>query len=631
MPSLTFTMPDGSKQNVAVPEGMDPHAPETQAALFRQLGTGANAAPGPGTPPGGLPPSSPRSGSSQGLDSYAGIQNAIDTTQLPPNFKRGMTPSTTPMSSTTSTTQPGAMPPPQQNDPMAFLTAPQQPVSVQGETPPPDLPGGPLIDALQRRTLDNARTLGDPNAPFIKKLGAAGALAMYATQPEMLAGGSLLEAGLRSMSSKDTAAALSDIAEGGYALTGPVRAAVSTYRAGKGIVQAGLSALAGVPRDVGVAPREAVMGSLSSDVQDVLGLRNKQIGEIFDNVESNFTRRMPAIPKGAPGYDDVADVVRRATDSGAPMPGGEVGGILTKLADDVKNGRALDTQTVINLRKGLNRLARGSGDPTTDQIARFSAELHGELSNAYRTAMPNDLQQTFAQAQNAWRTQYFEPRMALAKLYNPHSSAVDAFNEVFNLNDPRAFRAVAGMVGDNPGIATKLRAGFIDSLRQISGDFQDAKSLVRPGGLLDNAQGPMTELGIMSSSDFVTMRRMFQAQAQGTLMRNLGSLAQYARIGGAAAAAHYFTHDPATMIGAAVAAGALPEMRKIMLLTAGTPAFQRAALALGTKLTQAAGALQENARRAENPDQLENHRGLWGAVSPSAAPAATPGNVARLF
>lgn len=443
-----------------------------------------------------------------------------------------------------------------------------------------------VLSAAQRRIKSNMSTLQDPQATRFQKFAATASLGFYAAQPEYLGIESTSEGVSRSLGARgDTATLVGDMAgmaRAGLELPGQ---AYGMYQKGKALVNEYGSL--GEALKVGTkSVRESVMSWLKPDIESELGRWNGLISKRYDALETAARTVMPTVVKGAPGYEQYGAFVQHALGPNVPQLPADVVRSLNMANTRYQQGLPFMTEDIIGTYKKLEHLSQGTGGLDTSAATRFAGTLHGMAKDAFAQALPRDIQ-TMWQGTTADYKNYAESRTALAFMYDRNVSGVEAFNQMFQLKDPRAFRAAAEMIDREPGIAVKLRAGLADSLKLIGGQEQDPRAII---SALNAARDPMVNLGVIKAEDFTTLQRLYQAKDFGHFMSNVGaSLTSF--VGTAAAGSYAFhlaANDPHTLLMAITAAGAVPLIRKMYTLTYDTPAWKQAAKALVGRMNQSA-------------------------------------------
>lgn len=403
--------------------------------------------------------------------------------------------------------------------------------------------------------------------------------------------------------SPETARAVGGATELLTSLAGVVKAGTSAAARGLGLIKTAPTAIKALPVAEDLLPMERVSTELNRALSGEFSRRSAQLGAEFDAVERAAVASEPVILPGTTAYDKLRDIVNYADDSVATF-GGVGGQSMSRIAKAVnhvaEDGSALPqpipTSELIRLRKGLKDLAtRGrSFDPDIAANAKKAVHVRTEAGAALESVMDPATLERWRAANTAWGSTVAEPLSVLHQVIED-KSAYNAFRAVFQNQDPEVFRTVLRVAQQTPSVAGKLKLGFLEVLRENTNTFQDAG---RFRAIFDQVKPMVESAGLFNREELTALdtfiRRKSIIPVTSAIAQAFSSTSGVLRLGSGLAVASAITHNPTALFLAGAASGALPAMRRLTILPAGSPAAKKVALQIATQISTFAASISQD-------------------------------------
>lgn len=469
----------------------------------------------------------------------------------------------------------------------------------------------PAVRAVGERTLDPALRLAQGEGSTLENVADAAQLGAGIAQPGLSAMGAGVQAISDSMGMNlDTARALSGLAEVGAQAHKFVGVGTRAVKAGKRLLGAAREVLETEPGAADLLPRERLTTNLVNGVRNTIGTVRRSLKGDFNRMELEVARNFPRINPNDPGYAMVRNAVLEAQKSAAKLDGRSMR-ILERL-DTLMHpprpdmpGQPVPTRLLVKLRKTLRDQVKfvNADSPDADATGRKAKAIRGLVNQALESAMPDELLGRWQEAKTAYRTQVAEPFRALRTVLSQNSTPQQGFQAVFQGGDPNVFRTVLRLSENSPAVRGRLRLGYLETLREATGDFQDAEKMqaqfakTRP---IIAASGLFTPEEL-SSFELILRRRALPGVTEA--LTGFLTARGMVRLGVAQGIGFMITKDPSILPIAAIAAGALPQLRRLTMLPVGSSEGRKLALQAINQITKFASGL--NSDSMESPDTFE--------------------------
>lgn len=456
-----------------------------------------------------------------------------------------------------------------------------------------------ILRAVKDRTTDPLQTVFtmSPKVGTWERLMAGAQLAGTVGAAPLAAAGAGVQAALEaSGASPDMARLAGSGLEIGAGITGMVRSAKNAVNSAKTL----LSSARNAPKSpaaqmAGMTKAEEVGGTLQRAARDEFRSLNTQFGRDFDNLERQIVRNKPQLMPGTPAWNDAAQIVNYLDDA-AVSAGGQADNMIRVIRNalDPKNPKPISMGFLIRLRKKLHERAGVSTafDPDASVVGKKAAELRDLTMDVIRQgADPNDAA-AYDELRQAVRVQLYDPERFLSSLTSDTTTPLQAFKGLFLKDDPHTLRTLNNVIGGQPGMASKLKLGFAESMADVlTAPEGSKKALTRL-----NAFQPLLEsTGLFKPAEIVDLRFLLEKNLVPSLISELTSNARASQVLlrgalGAQAATHIASH-PLALTVSAIAFGGLPQLRRAAMLPAGSQAQQRMLAVVLKNVAQGASTL----------------------------------------
>lgn len=396
--------------------------------------------------------------------------------------------------------------------------------------------------------------------------------------------------------SKDSAQLIGGLVElaGGV---GP--AARKMFGAGKSLVKGARKAF--VKLAVGeFKPSEQIANAARNEARTILTARAKPLKAEFNAIEREVqdTGLKVAADSTAGNYLD--DALDFADTHGLPLtPRAKK---LVRLIERESDAGNVSADHLMKLRKEVaqthSTYARAD-DPNLQAQAKLLGGFRRRITEALETAMPPDMRKRWDTVRVAYADGVATPKRAIRTILNKDTTAQSAFDQIFNLHDQNAFRALVKIVQKSPAASGKLRLGYLETLRKTTGNFEDTKRLVDE---FQTSRPLLESIGLFNAKELDDLNVLLRRRAFSKVSLPFGVLTTALAAGGAGAG-YLHAQDPTTMLMGAVAAGALPQLRAISLLPRNSPQAKVLGALVSRQLVKLSSVLTQE--RTESPADLE--------------------------
>lgn len=345
---------------------------------------------------------------------------------------------------------------------------------------------------------------------------------------------------------------------------------------------------------------ERVGADLAGTARKTLINNKRVLGQALDKLEPEIVRTTPEIAANSPGYRKLADALSMIEERQVKFPG-DIGAGLNGIATRIANGEPVATADVMKLRTRLRQLTtfKDSADPDMALAAKNAGAVRKTITDAVEASIPDEhLLGRWVEARTAYNTQYATPWRNLRSIVKRDVTPQQAFNRVFNPNDMHTFRALTNVVGQSPAIRGKLQMGFLESLADATQGFEQAE---QAHNAFNTMRPALAASGVFSHKELEALELFMRRRELPNLMEKVKSVLDapltVKGTGVGTALGFFAMHNPVLGISAMIGSGALPQLRRIAVLPAGSPAARRLAAQAVAKTAQFADAL----RKAEDP------------------------------
>jgi hypothetical protein len=448
--------------------------------------------------------------------------------------------------------------------------------SATGELPPEQSPLGLASDALQ---------------------------AGYAIHPEtrlLAAGGAAIQGvGEQLGLTQNSARMLSIAAEAGVGVRGFLRAGKAAAGEGETLLERGGELRqpvtpTGAPQ---LTMPERVGADLAGTARRQLLTNKRTLSSAIDSIEGQIRGAMPSIGPDNPGYQRLSDALEQTTARQIKFPG-DISTKLQEIQANIAAQQPVSTDDVMNLRTRLRQLTtfKDSSDPDMALAAKNAGAVRKTITDAVESGIPDEqLAARWVEARTAYNTQYATPWRNLRSIVKQDVTPQQAFNRVFNPNDMATFRSLTQVVGDSPAIRGKLQMGFLESLADATTGFQEAE---KAHNAFNTMRPALAASGLFDHKELEALDLFMRRRELPNLIEKVGTVLDEPltlKKGGVGTALGFFAlHNPVLAVSAMVGAGALPQLRRLAVLPAGSPAARRLATVALAKTGQFAQALRKS-------------------------------------
>lgn len=424
----------------------------------------------------------------------------------------------------------------------------------------------------------------------------------YALHPEtrlIAAGGAAVQGIAEQLGfTPNSARMLSIAAEAGTGMRGFLRAGTGAAAEGESLLKRGGELR--VPVTPSGAPqltmKERVGADLAGAARTTLVNNKRVLGNAMNRIENQIVGVMPSIQPGTQGYGRLADALATVDDRQIKFPA-DATSKLEQMRSNIAAGMPISTGDVMDLRTRLRQLTtfKDSADPDMAIAAKNAGAVRRTITDAVEADLPPDVAGRWVEARTAYNSQYATPWRNLRSVVKRDVTPMQAFNRVFNPNDQATFRALVDVVGNSPAVRGKLQMGFLETLAQGTDGFQQAEAAHKT---FNQMRPALAASGLFDRKELETLDLFLRRRELPTLMEKVRTVLDEPltlKKGGVGTALGFFAlHNPALAVTAMVGAGALPQLRRLAVLPAGSPAARRLATMALAKADQFAKALSKS-------------------------------------
>jgi len=374
----------------------------------------------------------------------------------------------------------------------------------------------------------------------------------------------------------------------------------SASRQGAKLVRGAGKLMETQPGAADLLPTERLSMNLVRGIRSTIGRSRKGLQQGLDAID-NEARGLPSIDRNSPGGVKFQEALAYIQDSELKLDSRSQA-LLGPLDPD----QPVPARVLVQLRKTLRDQMKfkNAADPDASANARKAAALRSKITDALESAMPDEMLGRFREARTAYRSNVVEPMRALRTVLSENTTPAQAFKAVFQAGDPNTFRTIVRLSRDSSAVKGQLRIGYLDTIREATGNFQNAKATEEAF----RASRPMlAATGLfspeeLSSLDVLLRRRALPNAIEalkstfttGGIMRTgVGLSIAYSLKGG----------DISTLATAAIAAGALPQLRRLAILPVGSSEGRKLAMQTVNQLVKFSRDL--NSDKMVNPDTID--------------------------
>jgi hypothetical protein len=276
--------------------------------------------------------------------------------------------------------------------------------------------------------------------------------------------------------------------------------------------------------------KERVGKSLVQSAHREFRARGARLKPEFDRIEQVGARAIGDIATDSTSYEVLEGTAKELdTLDKLGMDTRQAGSALGKLRDavdpikPVKNAagkmelpdpKPVSAKDLVNARKELQSIikhTRQPGDPDLNPAARQAAKVYRQLTDAWSTALPSQLQREWGEVSTAYRTQYTLPKRVLRTVLSPNTSSSKAFDSIFNLKDPHQLRTLRAVLPNSPGLTAKMRIGAMEKLAEATMDFS---STAKVAPTYVQLRGPLQAMGIFKPDEIAAIDVLFRQPEQ---------------------------------------------------------------------------------------------------------------------
>lgn len=447
--------------------------------------------------------------------------------------------------------------------------------------------GSAILRAASDRVVDPLATVFsmDPKIGTWDRLMAEGQIAGTIAAPGLTAMGASVQAGSEMMGADpSTARLLGGVAEIGGGLMSVARSASSIGKNVRTMVAAAKKGIEAIGES-GLSRAESVGKFVRNEVVNRFRELRQDFGRQFNQAESTIRKSTPMINPGAPGYDELNQILHYADDAAASA-GQRADSLIKKIRDAVyhtgkdklPDPQPVSMDDVISLRKILNERAGASKalDPDASIVGKKAAEMRDRTMDVIRSAAPQDVASRYDELRQAARVSLYEPERFLTALTNNKTTPLKAFKAVFLNNDPNALRTVGSVLAARPGVANKLRFGVVEALQDA---FINGEAGAKAAKRLETFEPTIMHLNLFKPEEIEAMKFLLKSNMTPSLVRELTTSARSNQVLlrgalGAQMASQVASSPLALGIGA-LAFGGLPQLRRAAMLPAGSTAQRK--------------------------------------------------------
>jgi hypothetical protein len=446
-----------------------------------------------------------------------------------------------------------------------------------------------IYRAIADRTIDPAMTLLNPNSTLTGRAGAFLQLASLSTAAPLLAAGAGVQAATEAAGFDPTVArgagAATEISASLYDMA---RAAPKAIKAGRTLLSSLASkAQAGADVEEGLSSAQ----TLGRDVRDALRSHFRDLranfAQQFNTLEQRIVKTIPAITPDNPAYGDLNSIITFADESAATLPS-DAQELIKKIdaaihpSDPNVPPQAVPTAMLLRLKKVLQSSAGSARgfDPDAAIAARKAAEVKALTEDVLHSAVrstDSQLADTYQQVRKDFVTQLVDPERFVRKITARSTTPQQAFNAIFATNDPQAMQVIAAISSRTPALTQKLRMGFAESIKGVLDDTTTANAALTR---INNFKNALVASQLFTPQEIRDLEFMVKSQKIPSLFSQLTSFSRMGQVLlrgflGAELATHISSH-PAALFAGAITFGAIPQLRRIMMLPEDSEAQRRA-------------------------------------------------------
>jgi hypothetical protein len=463
--------------------------------------------------------------------------------------------------------------------------------------------GRAILDTIKSRTVEPAQTLFGSDSTLTQRglalaqLAGTGLAATNTPGLIALGAGAGVEAAARAAGLPPE---IAGVAGGATELTAGVwdmiRSAPRVFAQARKVLQSGEAAVkeggalaAEAAKEPTFNPQEVFGRLFSDEVRTELRQRRFMLGQQFDELEGAFQRVTPEIMPGTAAYNDLGNLLMYQHDS-AMHANGTASRILTRIERAMRpaegDPQPIKMEDLITLNKELRQMTRSVEnplDPNASENAKKALDmLHILKDDVFQSALPPDVYRRYAAVSDSFVNDVVEPSRFISDMTSYSTSPQQAFEMVFNTNDPHNLRMALRVLQTQPDVVGKMRLGFAQSMSGLlDGTLGPATALTR----LKNFKNLLVGSGMYSENDIRAMELLIKEGKLPSLGAELTQEARQLQVLlrgtlGATAATAVASH-PATLAALAIGSATGPGMiRRMFMLPEGSQARRNVAALL---------------------------------------------------
>lgn len=465
-----------------------------------------------------------------------------------------------------------------------------------------------LGSQIAARTTEPLAALTSPQSTMLERAGGALSLGTTIAAPYATAIGALIQAGAEAGGVvtpgglwSNVLGGVAEIGSGGVSklFKSVVRPKATVNRITKAFAKEG---------DMAAWPSERVGSAIRAESQRVMKTIANPLKKQLNTLESKAAKH--TVQPNSTAYGHMRAALDTISDFDLPIAG-EAKRIVTKLEEAVANGQAVSARDFVQLRKFLKRpKVAAHGDPDVAQASKLLGGVRDRFTQGVEAAMRDAGDDAAATAYNStlrsWGINVAEPRRAIRAVLSPKRTPQQAFKSAFSLEDPNAFRTLTQLAKKSPAIQTKLRLGYFETLRAATNDFtKGADTLTK----FRDTRPALEAAGLFTAREMddihVLMRRGDALEKAGSnIAAAIGRLGQGAATSAMLGGATYaYTQDPKYLAIAAMASGAAPFVKQLVMLPGGSRESQRLAALIARQVAKGADAIFSE--ETQEPGEVE--------------------------